>query len=380
MELEDELRQLLPARGQQSSSHATPWSLRYRLACSLICASMLCWICSSRSFGSVRARPRAGVNERAETLLVRALELPVPCEADCAGVNVSVFYAIKSSSKPKYIERAAALLSTWGRWCVGRMALFSDDDNPALTHELQGMFPNISFVEVPGTRDFNRYHNYFKKHSHNRDDLKLAWAAQRQKTRAAIRHYLHERQESHLCYFDDDIYVHVPNLELELSERFMYCQDCMVADRVKHRLGQKYANNGWCMTRQFAKKAMEAIDKDKDIGRWTTNDDVNFAKFLEANNMTMHDSDLWCGQYAELVDDGQSGLKHLGYHDPKARNVSQAKNVTALCSMSMLHVGKLADCKDMCSWHELVNSLECRWRASCEGSCPSLNKPLCRRS
>jgi len=334
------------------------------LACTFFLGCALASVSTSRGFHGANV----GALQVKRALPQQATPRPLPCETECARSNVSVWYAIKSSSKPEYIRRAATILSTWGRWRPERMALISDDSDQGALGQLQHVFPSVKVVEVPNVTHFGDYHEHTPQGRH------MAFIAQRRKTRAVLRRFLEDRNESILCYFDDDVYIHVPNLEFELSEFFMTCKSCMLADlRPKTRT----PNQGWCMTRHFVQQVLDALGRGS--GDWHGTDDSGFKTFLEHNHLAPHGSDLWFGQYVIVRDDGPSG----GVHEVDGwSNLSKnTKNKTKLAGFSMLHAGKLVPSWDVYGWHDEVNRDVASWRApACTRGCAPLDKAAWREA
>lgn len=368
----------IPTRAVELACNGGLWTRSLALA--LAFASALGLAYTSGAVGDVSSGHQL-ISRASQTLS----EAAAPCTATCDIVNTTVFYAIKTSSKAPYVVRATEILSTWGRWCSDRIALISDDSNISANARFQDLFTNVSIVVPPDVENFGDYHTHYTE-----EKYQAAWRAQRKKTRTAIRHFLDHRTEKYLCYFDDDMYVHVPNLEYELSQRFSQCEVCMTAavwfpktggaGQGRAGTGRDVPDvpcpgNGWCMTRPFALDFMRELDKPD--ARWNWTDDGGLGIFMHDHGMILQDSRLWCGQGPKLVDEGPDGLRKIGLRmatreEEWFKNASNTQNASKLVGLSVLHVNKLLQ-RDMYDWHEFVNNQTSWWRSSCNSVCPTFD-------
>ena len=108
--------------------------------------------------------------------------------------------------------------------------------------------------------------------------LKVAWAAQRLKTRAVFTE--EEEQNSPLdwvCYIDDDMVVNVSNRKKELLEKESECApDCIIGDQKVHGK-TKFTAGGWCMNQDLVQRTTTLLkQKTDDELFWQSTDDVSF--------------------------------------------------------------------------------------------------------
>ena len=188
-----------------------------------------------------------------------------------------VQFYIKTSGKPKYLERAVHIADTFGHDADGMTFLF-DNHNPDEVDEFARMRPWVSIRHVEGTDAQGDYHG---ETASKKDLLQAAYRAQRIKTRAVFNDFLGtpEPKPDWVCYLDDDMLANVANLKVDLQLKQTQCSpDCLITD-VKGHGGIQYTQGGWCMSQSLAARVAELLieKNDEELG-WTSTDDVSFNK------------------------------------------------------------------------------------------------------
>ena len=145
----------------------------------------------------------------------------------------SIRFYIKASGEHPWIERALLIADTWAKE-VDDITFLMDDSNH---DEVDEAFSTRKWAKVKHVKGTDKQGEY--KHATGRYDpiLKVAWAAQRLKTRAV---FTEEEEEQNspvdwVCYIDDDMVVNVSNLKKELLEKEPECApDCIIGDQKVH--------------------------------------------------------------------------------------------------------------------------------------------------
>jgi len=188
--------------------------------------------------------------------------------------NPSIRFYIKASGKEKYLARAKHIADTWAK-DVDDITFLMDDSNH---EEVDEAFSTRKWAKVKHVKGTDKQGEY--KHATGRYDpiLKVAWAAQRLKTRAVFTE--EEEQNSPVdwvCYIDDDMVVNVSNLKKELLKKESECApDCIIGDQKVHG-GTKFTAGGWCMNQDLVQRTTTLLkQKTDDELFWRSTDDVSF--------------------------------------------------------------------------------------------------------
>ena len=186
----------------------------------------------------------------------------------------SIRFYIKASGKEKYLARAKHIADTWAK-DVDDITFLMDDSNH---DEVDEAFSTRKWAKVKHVKGTDKQGEY--KHATGRYDpiLKVAWAAQRLKTRAVFTE--EEEQNSPVdwvCYIDDDMVVNLSNLKKELLKKESECApDCIIGDQKVH--GEtKFTAGGWCMNQDLVQRTTTLLkQKTDDELFWQSTDDVSF--------------------------------------------------------------------------------------------------------
>ena len=114
---------------------------------------------------------------------------------DFPACNQDIVFAVKSSTKGRYLGRIHKLMHDWGtKYCENRLTLLLDDTDVSQGAVLADRYPNIFPIVVANTSHFG---DYKLKGSGNHSN---AFVAQGLKLKALFEMYMHDKW---LCYVDE---------------------------------------------------------------------------------------------------------------------------------------------------------------------------------
>ena len=114
----------------------------------------------------------------------------------------TVFFAIKTSSRPHYFVNSQQALNTWAAAAPSPLFI-SDTAVPAHNRALRAQLGDkMAVVATPGAALYNTY----QRRGRTQEQFRKGFAAQNEKTRTVLAHFVHNRTETWLCYLDDDMH------------------------------------------------------------------------------------------------------------------------------------------------------------------------------
>ena len=291
-----------------------------------------------------RRRPRALLSQACTNSSVNMALMPphnttINVTVPFTRSNLSILVALKTSSKHRFFTATMKVISSWGRDVAGHLLVVTDDAVPLHNQQLRLLLQNESALLIPkGASDFNAY----KTKKDSRKSLSSGFHAQQDKTKAVLRTFVRSRKEHFVCYFDDDMYVNVPNLKLELYAH-------ATSDRAKHLLSSTsqlgklapWSQGGWCASRDTAMRIVEELEK---VPYWKGEDDVGFAQYLRHRDFHIVHSPLWLNQFTSLKQKslllswpGHGTIRPSNWSDSKWSLEGRRLRPRDLASISVLH-------------------------------------------